>query len=98
MIYTGLHQTPEQIVMAAVQEDVDLIGLSSLAAAHLSLFQRVMDLLKQQQAEDILVIGGGIIPEKDIDRLKAMGINEVFLPGTSLETIVDWVNANVDPS
>lgn len=98
VIYTGLHQTPEQIVMAAVQEDVDLIGLSSLAAAHLSLFQRVMDLLKQQQAEDILVIGGGIIPEKDIDRLKAMGINEVFLPGTSLETIVDWVNENVDPS
>lgn len=95
VIYTGLHQTPEQIVMAAVQEDVDLIGLSSLAAAHLSLFQRVMDLLKQQQAEDILVIGGGIIPEKDIDRLKAMGIKEVFLPGTSLETIVDWVNENV---
>ena len=98
VIYTGLHQTPEQIVMAAVQEDVDLIGLSSLAAAHLSLFQRVMDLLKEQQAEDIIVIGGGIIPEKDIDKLQTMGINEVFLPGTSLETIVDWVNENVDPS
>jgi methylmalonyl-CoA mutase C-terminal domain/subunit len=97
VIYTGLHQTPEQIVMAAVQEDVDLIGLSSLAAAHLSLFQRVMNLLKEQQAEDILVIGGGIIPEKDIDKLKAMGINEVFLPGTSLETIVDWVHTNVVP-
>ena len=97
VIYTGLHQTPEQIVMAAVQEDVDLIGLSSLAAAHLSLFKRVMDLLKEQQAEDIIVIGGGIIPEKDIDKLKTMGINEVFLPGTSLETIVDWVNENVVP-
>ena len=97
VIYTGLHQTPEQIVMAAVQEDVDLIGLSSLAAAHLSLFKRVMDLLKEQQAEDIIVIGGGIIPEKDIDKLQTMGIKEVFLPGTSLETIVDWVNENVVP-
>ena len=97
VIYTGLHQTPEQIVMAAVQEDVDLIGLSSLAAAHLSLFQRVMDLLKEQQAEDILVIGGGIIPDKDIVKLKALGIKEIFLPGTPLEAIVDWVHANVTP-
>ena len=95
VIYTGLHQTPEQIVMAAVQEDVDLIGLSSLAAAHLSLFQRVMELLKKQQAEDIRVIGGGIIPEKDIDKLKSMGIKEVFLPGTPLEAIVGWVHENV---
>jgi methylmalonyl-CoA mutase C-terminal domain/subunit len=95
VIYTGLHQTPEQIVMAAVQEDVDLIGLSSLAAAHLSLFQRVMDLLKEQQADDIHVIGGGIIPEKDIDKLKSMGVKEVFLPGTPLETIVGWVHENV---
>jgi methylmalonyl-CoA mutase C-terminal domain/subunit len=95
VIYTGLHQTPEQIVMAAVQEDVDLIGLSSLAAAHLSLFQRVMDLLKEQQADDIHVIGGGIIPEKDIDKIKSMGVKEVFLPGTPLETIVGWVHENV---
>jgi methylmalonyl-CoA mutase C-terminal domain/subunit len=95
VIYTGLHQTPEQIVMAAVQEDVDLIGLSSLAAAHLSLFQRVMDLLKEQKADDIHVIGGGIIPEKDIDKLKSMGVKEVFLPGTPLETIVGWVHENV---
>lgn len=98
VIYTGLHQTPEQIVMAAIQEDVDIIGLSSLAAAHLSLFQRVMDLLKKQGAEDILVIGGGIIPDKDIDKLKAMGIKAVFLPGTPLETIVAWVRENVTPS
>jgi methylmalonyl-CoA mutase C-terminal domain/subunit len=97
VIYTGLHQTPEQIVMAAIQEDVDIIGLSSLAAAHLSLFQRVMDLLKEQRAEDILVIGGGIIPDKDIDKLKAMGVKAVFLPGTPLETIVAWVHENVTP-
>jgi len=97
VIYTGLHQTPEQIVMAAVQEDVDLIGLSSLAAAHLFLFRRVMDLLKEQGAHDILVIGGGIIPDKDIDKLKAMGVKEIFLPGTPLETIVSWVHENVIP-
>jgi len=97
VIYTGLHQTPEQIVMAAVQEDVDLIGLSSLAAAHLFLFRRVMDLLKEQGAHDILVIGGGIIPDKDIDKLKAMGVKEIFLPGTPLETIVSWVHENVTP-
>ena len=97
VIYTGLHQTPEQIVNAAVQEDVDLIGLSSLAAAHLFLFQRVIDLLKVQGAEDIQVIGGGIIPEKDIDKLKAIGVKEVFLPGTSLEAIVKWVKDHVVP-
>ena len=97
VIYTGLHQTPEQIVMAAIQEDVDLIGLSSLAAAHLFLFRRVMDLLKEHGAQDILVIGGGIIPDKDIDKLKAMGVKEVFLPGTSLDTIVSWVHENVIP-
>ncbi len=97
VIYTGLHQTPEQIVNAAVQEDVDLIGLSSLAAAHLFLFQRVIDLLKAQGAEDIQVIGGGIIPEKDIDKLKAIGVKEVFLPGTSLEAIVKWVKDHVVP-
>jgi len=97
VIYTGLHQTPEQIVNAAVQEDVDLIGLSSLAAAHLFLFQRVIDLLKAQGAEDIQVIGGGIIPEKDIDKLKAIGVKEVFLPGTSLGAIVKWVKDHVVP-
>lgn len=97
VIYTGLHQTPEQIVNAAVQEDVDLIGLSSLAAAHLFLFQQVIDLLKAQNAEDIQVVGGGIIPEKDIDKLKAIGVKEVFLPGTSLEAIVKWVRDHVVP-
>jgi methylmalonyl-CoA mutase C-terminal domain/subunit len=95
VIYTGLHQTPEQIVSAAIQEDVDLIGLSSLAAAHLRLFQKVIDLLQTQGAGDIMVVGGGIIPEQDIGKLRAMGVKEIFLPGSSLETIVDWVRDNV---
>ncbi len=97
VIYTGLHQSPEQIVSAAIQEDVDLIGLSSLAAAHLYLFQKVMDLLKAQGAGDIMVIGGGIIPEKDIVTLEAMGVQEIFPSGTSLDTIIDWVNQYVKP-
>lgn len=97
VIYTGLHQTPGQIVSAAIQEDVDLIGLSSLAAAHLYLFQKVIDLLKTQGADDIMLVGGGIIPEKDVDKLKAMGVREIFPPGSSLEAIVDWVHKNVKP-
>ena len=97
VVYTGLHQTPDQIVSAAIQEDVDLIGLSSLAGAHLHLFQKVIDLLKAEGADDIMVIGGGIVPEKDMGKLKAIGVREVFLPGTSLNTIVDWVHKHVNP-
>jgi methylmalonyl-CoA mutase C-terminal domain/subunit len=97
VVYTGLHQTPEQIVSAAIQEDVDLIGMSALAGAHMYLFQKVIDLLKAQGAYDIMVIGGGIIPEEDLGKLKALGIREIFLPGTSLETIVAWVRQNVKP-
>jgi methylmalonyl-CoA mutase C-terminal domain/subunit len=97
VIYTGLHQSPEQIANAAIQEDVDLIGLSSLAGAHLYLFRKVMDLLKAKEADDIMVIGGGIIPEKDMEKLKAAGTREIFPPGTSLETIVGWVRNNVKP-
>jgi methylmalonyl-CoA mutase C-terminal domain/subunit len=97
VIYTGLHQSPEQIVSAAVQEDVDLIGLSSLAAAHLYLFRKVMELLKGQGAEDIMVVGGGIIPEGDIETLKAMGVQEIFPSGSALDTIVDWVRRHVKP-
>lgn len=97
IIYTGLHQSPEQIVSAAIQEDVDLIGLSSLAAAHLYLFRKVMELLKAQGAEDIMVVGGGIIPEGDIEKLKAMGVQEIFPSGSALDTIVDWVNEHVKP-
>jgi len=97
VVYTGLHQTPEQIVSAAIQEDVDLIGLSSLAGAHLYLFQRVIDLLNEGGAGDIALIGGGIVPETDVVKLKAMGVREVFSPGTPLDAIVEWVRTNVKP-
>ena len=97
VVYTGLHQTPEQIVSAAIQEDVDLIGLSSLAGAHLYLFQRVIDLLNEGGADDIALIGGGIVPETDVVKLKAMGVREVFLRGTPLDAIVEWVRTNVKP-
>jgi methylmalonyl-CoA mutase, C-terminal domain len=97
VVYTGLHQTPEQIVAAALQEDVDLIGLSVLSGAHMYLFKRVLELLKANKADDIMVIGGGIIPEEDIPKLKKLGIKEIFLPGTSLDSIVSWVKDNVKP-
>ena len=96
VVYTGLHQTPEQIVSAALQEDVDLIGLSCLSGAHMTLFKRVLDLLKERKTE-IPVIVGGIIPEDDIPKLKEMGINEVFLPGTPLKSIVAWTRKNITP-
>jgi methylmalonyl-CoA mutase C-terminal domain/subunit len=92
-----LHQTPEQIVAAALQEDVDLIGLSALSGAHMYLFKRVLELLKANKADDVIVIGGGIIPGKDIPELKKLGIKEIFLPGTSLDIIVNWVRDNVSP-
>ena len=97
VVYTGLHQTPEQIVAAALQEDVDLIGLSCLSGAHMYLFKRVIELLRENKAADIIVIGGGIIPEEDIPKLKKLGIKEIFLPGTSLDNIVGWVRDNVKP-
>jgi len=97
VVYTGLHQTPEEIVKAAIQEDVDMIGLSSLAGAHMYLFTTVVDLLKEQGAEDIVVCGGGIIPEEDIPKLKTAGIREIFTPGSSLTEIVGWVHENVRP-
>ena len=97
VVYTGLHQTPEEIVEAALQEDVDMIGLSSLAGAHMHLFPRVLELLRENGAEDIVVCGGGIIPEDDILKLKKTGIKEIFSPGSSLENIVNWVKENVKP-
>ena len=97
VIYTGLHQTPEQIVAAALQEDVDLIGMSCLSGAHIYLFGRVLELLKEKKADDVMVIGGGIIPEDDVPKLKELGIKEVFLPGAPLADIVNWVKANVNP-
>jgi methylmalonyl-CoA mutase C-terminal domain/subunit len=96
VIYTGLHQTPAQIVDAAIQEDADIIGLSILSGAHLTLFAEVMDLLKERTATDILVFGGGIIPDDDIPVLKEMGVAEIFTPGTSMQSIVDWVVANTN--
>lgn len=95
VIYTGLRRTPEEIVSAAVQEDADLIGLSILSGAHLILFPRIIKLLKDRGADDIPVIAGGIIPEKDIPRMKKVGIREIFLPGTSTQEIVGWILANI---
>jgi methylmalonyl-CoA mutase C-terminal domain/subunit len=91
-----LHQTPAQVVDAAIQEDADVIGLSILSGAHLTLFAEVMDLLTQRGATDILVFGGGIIPDDDIPVLKEMGVAEIFTPGTSMQSIVDWVVANTN--
>ena len=97
VIYTGLHQTPEQIAAAAIQEDVDGVGLSILSGAHMTLFPRVVQLLREQGADDIVVFGGGIIPDADIPPLKEAGIAEVFTPGAPTKEIVDWVNDNVAP-
>ena len=93
VIYTGLHQTPEQIVAAAIQEDVDAVGLSILSGAHMTLFRRVIDLLKERDATDIVVFGGGIIPEEDIQELTRMGVARIFTPGASTTEIVAWVRA-----
>ncbi len=97
VIYTGLHQTPEMIATAAVQEDVDAVGLSIMSGAHNTLFPAVVDELRKRGADDVVVFGGGIIPEADFDRLKAAGVTGVFTPGTSLEAIIQWVNGNVHP-
>ena len=97
VIYTGLHQTPEMVVTAAVQEDADAVGLSILSGAHMTLFPRVVQLLREKGAGDVVVFGGGIIPEEEVAPLKAAGVAEVFTPGTSLETIVRWVRDHVRP-
>ena len=95
VIYTGLHQTPEQIASAAIQEDVDAVGLSCLSGAHMTLFPRVAQLLKEQGGDDILVFGGGIIPDSDIPALKEAGIEGIFTPGAPTTDIIDWVNNHV---
>jgi len=97
VVYTGLHQTPEMIATAAVQEDVDGVGLSIMSGAHNTLFPAVMEALKAKGATDVVVFGGGIIPEADLERLKASGVQGVFTPGTTLQTIIDWVRENVKP-
>ena len=95
VIYTGLRQTPEQIVEAALQEDVDVIGLSILSGAHKTLFPRIMELLKKQCLTDVMVFAGGIIPEEDVSEMKKLGINEIFGPGTTTEEIIQYVMQNL---
>jgi methylmalonyl-CoA mutase C-terminal domain/subunit len=98
VIYTGLHQTPEQVVATAAQEDVDAIGLSVLSGAHNYLFERVLALLRERGMDDVVVFGGGIIPPEDVERLKGLGVRELFTPGTSTQEIVRFVRAEVRPA
>jgi methylmalonyl-CoA mutase, C-terminal domain len=97
VIYTGCHQTPEQIAAAAIQEDVDLVGLSCLSGAHRTLFPRVVEILREKGADDVTVIGGGIIPYRDMPLLTEAGIKAVFTPGAKLDAIIEWVRTNVKP-
>src|SRR5262245_16877874 len=92
VIYTGLRQTPEQIVNAAVQEDVDIIGLSILSGAHMTIFPRVLDLMREKGMNDVILFGGGIIPEDDIPKLKEVGVSQIFLPGASTQDIVTYIH------
>lgn len=95
VVYTGLHQTPEQIVETALQEDADAVGLSVLSGAHMTLFAKVVELLKAKGADDVVVFGGGIIPDEDLPRLAELGVAKVFTPGASTQEIVEWIRANV---
>jgi methylmalonyl-CoA mutase, C-terminal domain len=95
VVYTGLHQTPEQIVETAIQEDADAIGLSVLSGAHMTLFRRVLELLAERDADDIVVFGGGIIPADDIAELERLGVAKIFTPGATTASIIEWVRANV---
>ncbi len=97
VVYSGLHQTPEQIVEAALQEDVQAIGLSVLSGAHMTLLPKVVELLAERDASDVVVFGGGIIPREDVKALKERGVAEIFTPGARMGEIVDWVNSNVKP-
>jgi methylmalonyl-CoA mutase C-terminal domain/subunit len=95
VIYTGLHQTPEQIAETAIQEDADAVGLSCHSGAHMTLFPRVVQLLREQGADDVFVFGGGIIPREDVPKLKERGIEEIFTPGTPTGAIVEWLRARL---
>ena len=97
VVYTGLHQTPDMIAVTAVQEDVDAVGLSIMSGAHNTLFPAVLDALAERGADDILVFGGGIVPEEDLQRLLDKGVGAIFTPGAQLEEIVDWIRGNVKP-
>ena len=98
VVYTGLHQTPEQIVETAIQEDADAIGMSVLSGAHMTLFARVIDLLRERDASDIVVFGGGIVPEADMPELTEMGVAKVFTPGATTGEIITWVRENLGTS
>ncbi|WBB66484.1 cobalamin B12-binding domain-containing protein [Micromonospora sp. WMMD812] len=95
VIYTGLHQTPEQIVETAIQEDADAVGLSVLSGAHMTLFRKVLELLTERDARDIVVFGGGIIPDADLPELEKLGVAKIFTPGATTQSIVEWVRQNV---
>ncbi|MEO6091178.1 MAG: cobalamin B12-binding domain-containing protein [Umezawaea sp.] len=95
VVYTGLHQTPEQVVETALQEDADAVGLSVLSGAHMTLFARVIELLREKGAEDVVVFGGGIVPEEDMPKLTEMGVAKIFTPGATTTEIVDWVTEHV---
>ena len=95
VVYTGLHQTPEQIVQTVIQEDADAVGLSVLSGAHMTLFAKTLELLAAQGVDDVVVFGGGIIPEADIPQLEASGVAKIFTPGTPLDEVVGWVRDNV---
>jgi methylmalonyl-CoA mutase, C-terminal domain len=97
VIYTGLHQTPEMIAEAVIQEDADAVGLSVLSGAHMTLFPEIIRLLKEKGAEDVAIFGGGIIPDDDAVKLKSLGVKEIFTPGASTEDIVKWVRENIQP-
>ena len=95
VVYTGLHQTPEQIVQTVIQEDADAVGLSILSGAHMTLFTRILELLSENEAQDVVVFGGGIIPDEDVPALEAAGVAKVFTPGATMDDIVEWVRTNV---
>lgn len=95
VVYTGLHQTPEQIVQTVIQEDADAVGLSVLSGAHMTLFRRTLELLKQQQADDVVLFGGGIVPDEDIPVLESEGVAKIFTPGAGIDEIVEWVRTHV---
>jgi methylmalonyl-CoA mutase, C-terminal domain len=97
VIYTGLRQTPEMIVNAAVQEDVQIVGLSILSGAHMTIFPRVVSLMKERGLDDVLLFGGGIIPDDDIPKLKTAGVSEIFLPGATTEDVIQFIRTNVKP-
>jgi methylmalonyl-CoA mutase, C-terminal domain len=97
VIYTGLHQTPEMVVTTALQEDVDGIGLSLLSGAHNTIFPKIVRLLSEKGCGDMIVFGGGIVPEEDLPGLKAAGVKEIFTPGTTTQQVIDWVKSNVPP-